>query len=34
MRIRIRFNLADSVAVVVLAASIATLIMLLHQYRR
>lgn len=33
MRFRVRFNLADSMAVVVLAASIATLITLIHHYR-
>ncbi|GAA2469104.1 hypothetical protein GCM10010388_72010 [Streptomyces mauvecolor] len=33
MRFRIRFNVADSMAVVVLAASIATLITLIHHYR-
>lgn len=33
MRFRIRFNVADSLAVVVLAVSIATLITLIHRYR-
>jgi hypothetical protein len=33
MRFRIRFNVADSMAVAVLAASIATLITLIHHYR-
>ncbi|AYG81255.1 hypothetical protein DWB77_03397 [Streptomyces hundungensis] len=34
MRFRIRFNVADSLAVVVLAVAIATLVTLIHHYHR
>lgn len=34
MRFRIRFNVTDSMAVLILAASIATVITLIHHLRR